>query len=287
VSLNSQCTGRSKHRRTGTVPGLWVLCTLGLSAALAPYAAAATYIAPPPPESQALEGPPAPGDHYRVFLSKRPAEEITAFYAARFGAMTNLTHSSNELQSPVILSYQQVVNILLADHGDVTLADDLRVIVRWKPPANGQRECAGEFLGDLYPIAQEQHRQAEFHDLCERYGYLQNAYFQRVPDPQHPGHWIDADKWLLAAAHQRQNRQPAQALGAASAETAQRLTQLALSGHTAEANALAAQFRQQATQTTGTVTDWNAWLDVLKRADVAAYRTWVLIPTHPSGWTRR
>ena len=283
----SHLGGCCVHRESALAPILCTLAWVAAAAAVPQHAAAASYIAPPPPESQTLEGPPAPGDHYRVFLSKRPAEEITAFYAAKFGAMTNVTHSSNELQSPVILSYQPVVNILRANHGDVTLADDLRVIVRWKPPANSQRECAGEFLGDLYPIAQEQHRQAEFHDLCERYGYLQNAYFQRVPDPQHPGHWIDADKWLLAAAHQRQNRQPAQALGAASAETAQRLTQLALSGHTAEANALAAQFRQQATQTTGTVTDWNAWLDVLKRADVAAYRTWVLIPTHPSGWTRR
>jgi len=264
-----------------------VLGWLAVSLVLSPYVAAATYIAPPPPQSVALAGPRVAGDHYRVFLSKRPAEEITAFYAARFGAMTDPTHRSNELQSPVILSYQQVVNLLLASHGDVTLADDLRVIVRWKPPANGQRQCAGEFLGDLYPIAQIQHRQAEFHELCERYGYLQNAYFQRVPDPRRPGQWIDADKWLLAIAHERQNRQPARALGATSAQTAQRLAQLALSGRTAEANALAAQFRQQAAQATGTVTDWNAWLDVLERADAAAYRTWVLIPTHPNTWTRR
>jgi len=57
-----------------------------------------------------------------------------------------------------------------------------------------------------------------------------------------------------------------------------------LSGNGAAANSLASQFTQQATQTSGSVADWSAWVEILKEGDAVGYRTWILIPTHPSTW---
>jgi hypothetical protein len=37
-------------------------------------------------------------------------------------------------------------------------------------------------------------------------------------------------------------------------------------------------------QTRNSVADWNGWVEVLKEGDSMGYRTWVLIPTHPSTW---
>ncbi len=166
----------------------------------------------------------------------------------------------------------------------MTLADDLRVRIQWKPPGNGQASCTGDFFRELFAISQIQKRQTEFDALCKQYGYLQNAFFQRVPDPHGPGKWIDADKDILARAHEKQGGQQAKALSATSAQTAQRIAQLALSGNGAAANSLASQLTQQATQTGNSVTDWNAWVAVLKEGDAMGYRTWILIPTHPITW---
>jgi hypothetical protein len=218
-----------------------------------------------------------------VFLSKKPAEEVRAFYAAKLGPLGRGA-SDYEALSPVVLSYQQVVNILSSHHGDLTLADDLRVSVKWKPPANGQSSCAGDFFRELLAIAQIQKRQTAFEALCRQYGYLQNAYFQRVPDPHHAGQWSEADKVILARAHEAHGGSQARALAPTAAQTAQQLPALALSGHGTEAAALAAQFQQQALQATSGVTDWDAWVGVLKEGDAVGYRTWILLPTHPSTW---
>ena len=184
----------------------------------------------------------------------------------------------------MVIAYQEVVDILISRHRDVTLADDLRVRIEWKPPGNGQTSCTGDFFRELFAISQIQKRQTEFDALCKQYGYLQNAYFQRVPDPHRAGQWIDADKAILARAHENQGGQQAKALSATSAQTAQRIAQLALSGNGAAANSLASQFTQQATQTSGSVADWSAWVEILKEGDAMGYRTWILIPTHPSTW---
>ena len=42
--------------------------------------------------------------------------------------------------------------------------------------------------------------------------------------------------------------------------------------------------KQQALQSTSGLTDWNAWVQVLKEGDAQAYRTWVVLPTHPNTW---
>jgi len=244
---------------------------------------AATYIAPIPPDAVVLRGT-SPGQHYDIFLSKHTAKEIRDFYSAKLGPLASRTGSAYEAESPPVLRYQQVVDILNAHHGDLTLADDLRVSIRWKPVSNGQSQCAGDFFRELFAIAQIQKRQSELDALCKEYGYLQNAYFQRVPDPQRPGQWIDADRAILARAHEAHGGRQAQALGQSSAELGQRIAQLAMSGQSAEANALAAQLTQQGAQASGSVADWSAWVGVLKEGDALGYRTWVLLPTHPSTW---
>jgi hypothetical protein len=257
--------------------------------AVAPLAAtaveAATYIAPEPRDSALLSGPAERGPQtFRIFLSKRTPEEVRAFYAATIGPIRDKPGSSNEAQSRVVLSYDQVLKILESRHRDLTLADDLSVSIRWKPAPAANARCMGDFFHDLMAIARMQKRQAEFDALCKQYGYLDNAFFQRVPDPHRPGQWIDADKVILARAHEQHGGQQTKALAASSADVAQRLQQLALSGRTAEAAALAAQFRQQAMQASGSATDWDAWVKVLREGDAAAYRTWILLPTHPSTW---
>jgi hypothetical protein len=224
------------------------------------------------------------GALYDVFLSKRPPEEIRAFYAAKLGPLQSQARSAYEADSPVVLRYQQVLEILSAHHGDLTLADDLKVTIRWKPESNGQSNCVGDFFRELYATAQLQTRQTQFEALCKQYGYLQNAFFQRVPDPHHAGQWIDADKAILARAREQHGGQQAKALSATSAQTAQRIAQLALGGNSAQANALAAQLTQQATQTGDSVADWNGWIQVLKEGDAMGYRTEVMIPRHPSTW---
>ena len=251
---------------------------------LAASASAATYIAPPPPEAVTLRGSTTPGSHYDIFLSKRSPDEIRAFYAAKLGPIASQTHSAYEADSPVVLAYQQVVDILLSRHRDVTLADDLRVKIQWKPPGNGQAGCTGDFFRELFAISQIQKRQTEFDALCKQYGYLQNAYFQREPDPHRARQWIDADKLILARAHENQGGQQAKALSATSAQTAQRIAQLALSGNGAAANALAGQLARQATPTSSSVADWSAWVGILKEGDAMGYRTWIMIPTHPNTW---
>src|SRR5258708_7922087 len=240
---------------------LAALCT---SLLLGASASAATYIAPAPPDAVTLRGATTAGSHYDIFLSKRPPDEIRAFYAARFGALTSQTRGADEADTPVILAYQKVVDILISRHRDVTLADDLRVGIQWKPPGNGQASCTGDFFRELFAISQIQKRQTEFEALCKQYGYLQNAYFQRVPDPHLAGQWIDADKAILARAHENQGGQQAKALSATSAQTAQRIAQLALRVNRAAANSLASQFTQQATQTSSSVADWSAWVKILK-----------------------
>jgi hypothetical protein len=247
-------------------------------------ASAATYIAPAPPDSVVLRGLSDRGALYDVFLSKRPPEVVRAFYAATLGAFPSQTRSAFEADSPVVLRYQQVLDILNARHGDLTLADDLKVTIRWKPESNGQANCVGDFFRELYTTAQLQKRQTEFDALCKQYGYLQIAFFQRVPDPHHAGQWLDADKLILARAHEQHGGQQAKALSATSAQTAQRIAQLALSGNGAQANALAAQLTQQATQTGNGLADWDGWIEVLKEGDTMGYRTEVMIPRHPSTW---
>jgi len=246
---------------------------------------AVTYIAPEPRDSVLLSGPAERGPQtYRIFLSKRPPEEVRAFYAAKLGPFTSESGSANQVESPVVLSYQQVLNILEARHGDLTLADDLRVSIKWKPLPANHAVCTGDFFQQLMVIARLQKRQAEFDALCRQYGYLESAFFQQVPDPHRPGQWIDADKVILERAHKSHGGQQTQALAGNSAEVAQRLQQLAMSGRTAEAAALAAQFRQQAMQATDSAMDWDAWVKVLKEGDAVAYRTWIFLPTHPSTW---
>jgi len=206
---------------------LTVLCAsltaLCASLLLGASASAATYIAPAPPDAVTLRGATTPGSHYDILLSKRSPDEIRAFYAAKFGPLTNETRGANEADSPVVIAYQEVVDILISRHRDVTLADDLRVRIEWKPPGNGQTRCTGDFFRELFAISQIQKRQTEFDALCKQYGYLQNAYFQRVPDPHRAGQWIDADKAILARAHENQGGQQAKALSANSAQTAQRI----------------------------------------------------------------
>ncbi|HEY7963484.1 MAG TPA: hypothetical protein VID49_05175 [Steroidobacteraceae bacterium] len=264
-------TTRCTHTRSVAATAVAVL-------GLAGEARAAGYIAAPPPQAVRLNGV-GRGEHYDVFLSKRPVAEIRALYAAR-----DKPGFSNQADGPVILSYQQVVDILLARHGDVTLADDLRVSIKWQTAAAGEVHCAGEFFQQLLVIAQMQKRQAEFDALCRQYGYLQHAFFQRLPDPAHPGHWVAADKEILAHAHRANGGQQTQGLAAGSAQTAQRIEALALSGHADQVAALTAQLNQQALQASAGLTDWNAWVRALKDGDAQAYRTWVVLPTHPSGW---
>jgi hypothetical protein len=253
-------------------------------AMLLPLAAdAATYVAPTPPDSVILRGLPGRDPSYDIFLSKRTPDEIRAFYA-QLGPLSSQTHSAYEVATRPVLTYQQVADILIARHRDVTLADDLRVSIQWKPQANGQENCSGNFFRELNAISRIRHREAEFEALCKQYGYLQNAYFQRVPDPHRAGRWVDADEAILARAHEIHGGQQVASLNENAAQTAERLAQLALSGQGAEANALAARFTQQATQTADSVADWNAWVAVLKEGDAMGYRTWVLVPTHPSTW---
>ena len=255
---------------------------LGLALLAPVLAAAASYVAPPPPDAVVLAGTDR-GAHADVFLSKQTPEEVRAFYAAQLGPLGRGA-SDYQALSPVILSYQQVLNILMSRHRDLTLADDLRVDVKWKPPGNGQAQCAGDFFRELFSISKLQHRETEFEALCKQYGYLQNAYFQRVPDPQHPGHLADADKVILARAHDSLGGSQSRALAPSAAQSAQQIGALALSGHAQEASALAAQLQQQALKATSGVTDWNAWVGVLRQGDAVGYRTWVELPTHPSTW---
>ena len=248
-------------------------------------AGAQSYIAPVPKDSVVLADPRERDATYRIFLSKQTPEEIQAFFAATTGPFKKASSDSHEAESPVVLSYDQVLKILQSRHRDLTLADDLSIKIKWKvtPPSRG--ECMGDFFQQLYVIAQsQQQRQAQFAALCKQYGYLDNAFFQRVPDPHKPGQWIDADKEILARAHASRVGQPAQNLAASAADTAQKLQQLVLSGHTAEAQALAEQLKQQTQQMTTGLLDWDAWVKVLKEGDAAGYRTWIFLPTHPSTW---
>ncbi len=267
-------------RKIGRRPGLAV-CVAAL--AVATRAAAVDYVAPPPPQAVLLRGV-SPGEHQGVFLSKLTPEELRAFYAAKLGTIATPSGFSNRAVSRVLLSYQQVVDRLLARHGDVTLAEDLRVTVEWRPPAQGQASCAGDFLRELFTIAKLQHRDAEFAALCQQYGYLQNAYFQRVPDPGHPGTLADAGQLILARAHGQHGGQQVAALGQTSSATAQQIAQLALSGRASEANALAQQLTHQANQASAGLADWDGWIRVVKDADAQGYRTRVTIPTNPSTW---
>jgi len=272
---------RTRSVRLAAVP--LPALALALGALLPDAGVAADLIAPAPPDAIELRGV-ARSEHRVVFLSKRSPAELAAYYAGRGSPLAGRSGLANAATSPVLLSYQQVVDRLLARHGDVTLAEDLRVTVRWKPPANGQAQCAGEFLREPMAIARLQHREAEFEALCAQYGYLQNAFFQRVADPHRPGQLIDADKPLLERAHQQRGGAQSQALASSSAQTAQQIAHLALTGHANDANALAAQFNQQAGSLARSVGDWDGWVQVLHEADAVAFRTWVEIPTDPATW---
>ena len=256
---------------------------LSVALMLSLLAAAATYVAPAPPDAVILRGLRSGDPSYDIFLSKRTPEEIRGFYA-HLGPLSSQTHSAYEVATPPVLTYQRVADILIARHRDVTLADDLRVSIHWKPPANGQETCTGNFFRELNAISRMRHREAEFEALCKQYGYLQNAYFQRVPDPHRAGRWVDADEAILARAHEIHGGQQVASLNAYAAQTAERLAQLALDGQGTEAGALATQFTQQATQTANRVVDWNAWVAVLKEGAAMGYRTWVLVPTDPGTW---
>jgi len=260
-----------------------LLASLVLCQAMA--ADAQSYIAPVPKDSVPLADPGQQDKTFRVFLSKQTPEEVQAFFAATTGPFKKASSDAHEAQSPVVLSYDQVLKILQSRHRDLTLADDLSIQIKWKvtPPSRG--ECMGDFFQQLYVLAQaQQQRQTEFAALCKQYGYLDNAFFQRVPDPHRAGQWIDADKEILSRARASHVGQPAQSLAANAADTAQKLQQLVLSGRTAEAQALAEQLKQQTQQMTTGVLDWDTWVKVLKEGDAAAYRTWILLPTHPSTW---
>jgi hypothetical protein len=270
-----------KHRMRITLRLLLTALAMGGSLT----AIAATFIAPEPRDSVTLAGPmPDASPTFRIFLSKQAPEDVQAFYAAKLGAFTKKSSASYEAQSPVVLTYQQVLDILLARHRDETLADDLFVTIKWKPVPSGHASCNGDFFQQLNVIAQTQHRQSEFEALCKQYGYLDNAFFQRVPDSRRPGQWVDADKDILARAHDTLGGQQTKALAGNTAEIAQRLQQLTLGGQTGDAKALAEQLKQQVMQTSGSVLDWDGWVKVLKEADAMAYRTWIMLPTHPSTW---
>jgi hypothetical protein len=263
---------------------LWLL--LMVVASLFPVAAnAGNLLAPQPPDSVLLAGQPMRNLRiFQIFLSKRTPDELRAFYGASAGPFANGTGSSHGADGRVLMSYQQVLNVLLARHGDQTLADDLRVRIDWKPLPANHMACSGDFFTDLMAIARMQKRQGEFDSLCNQYGYLDNAFFQKVPDPRNANQWIDADKEILARAHQELQARPAASLGTDAQQIAQRIQQLTLSGRTEEAKALAAQLQHEVTQTTNSVTNWDAWVRVLKEGDAMGYRTWVSIPTNPSTW---
>ncbi|HUL80769.1 MAG TPA: hypothetical protein VL131_01420 [Gammaproteobacteria bacterium] len=247
-------------------------------------AGAESYVAPVPKDSVPFADPAERDPTYRVFLSKQTPEEVQAFYASTTGPFTKPSSDSHEAHSPVVLSYDQVLKILQSRHRDLTLADDLSITIKWKVVPAGHGDCMGDFFQQLYVIAQAQKRQAEFAGLCKQYGYLDYAFFQKVPDSHRPGKWIDADKDILARAHATHVGQPAQGLATNAAETALKLQQLILSGHAEEAKALAEQLKQQTQQITDTALDWDAWVKVLKEGDGQAYRTWIFLPTHPSTW---
>ncbi len=252
---------------------------------LSQAAQATAFLAPEPPDSVVLAAPAERGRPlYRVFLSKRAPEEIRAFYDAQVGPFTQGPSAAHGVESRVVLTYQQVLDILHARRRDLTLADDLKVKIDWKPPPASHAACSGDFFQQLMTIARLQKRQPEFDRLCARYGYLESAYFQKVPDPRRAGQWIDADKEILARAHDRHGGRQTKELGASSQQTAQRMQELALSGRTAEARALAEQFKAQAARTTDSAMDWDAWVKVLEEGDAQGYRTWIFLPTHPSEW---
>ena len=101
--------------------------------------------------------------------------------------------------------------------------------------------------------------------------------------PSHPGHWVDADKEILARAHRASGGQRTQGLAAGSAQTAQRTEAPALGGHADQVATLTAQLNRQALQASAGLTDSNAWVKVLKDGDAQAYRIWVVLPAQPNG----
>jgi hypothetical protein len=260
-------------------------CLAALTAALLACAAtpAAEHIAPSPPDSVLLNGHDAKSDHADMFLSKRTVQELGEFYTASLGNTAGSVSPAKEGETGIVLTRQQVAELLIGRHKDPAAAKDLRVSLHAKPPVPAAADCRGEPFRHLRVLSRLKHRHNEFRLLCQQYGHLQNDYFQRLPNEAHPGRWLAANDVILRA-REAQLEQGLTALNDGSEQASQLLSALALAGRADAAEALAADFSATAQAEARRLTDWDAEVEVLKALDAVSYRTLIILPVRPDSW---
>lgn len=241
-------------------------------------ALAQTLITTPPPDSVELrlprsQNPPS----VKTFLSKRGPDELKSTYGAAGIKLHNVDNgraTEFSMQSDIIVSYQESLDVLIKKGGDVTNADDVRVVISWKD--RGGEPCNGEYLGGLANLLLvDKSRKSEFDAICKRYGYIDNAYFQQVPDPKNPSTLIGADamikdKWSKATPTPK--------------PTEAELNQLMMTSDPQKASAAMNRYKTMvdASGKPQSVQDvWNVHLSHIKELDQYAYRTAVAIPVDP------
>lgn len=260
-------------------------CLVALTAALltcAP-APAAEHIAPSPPDSVLLNGHDARVDHADIFLSKRSVQQLGEFYTASLGNAADPGSPAKEGETGIVLTRQQVAELLIARHKDPAAAKDLAVRLHAKAPVSAAADCRGEPFRRLRVLSRLEHRHKEFGLLCQQYGHLQNDYFQRLPNEAHPGRWLAANDVILSA-REAQLEQGLMQLNDGSEQSSRLLSALALAGRAEAAAALAAEFSATAQAQARRLTDWDAEVEVLKALDAVSYCTLIILPVRPESW---
>ncbi len=227
----------------------------------------------------------------QAFYTPHSVEDIVAFYSDHVGEM-NIQDEGLHYRAGLMEVEVKSLGILKVydfprDPG--VSVKDIRALA--------PRNCTGKYLRpfrEMYRALEAYDRQ-DYRDLCERFGYLENAYFGLSDQSGNDGKLRTKDEVLHREYQRRLDEEAAETLTAEDMmEEAQRLMS---EGKMDEAAALMEEMatKQQSAMQRDmdrvqgmeekTVDDhWDEWLVFLNELEKLAFPTVVYIDYHPSHW---
>ena len=237
---------------------------------------------PAPPESiQIACEAPSCGPNQQVFLSRESPSDVQQFYQSQAGPFETSpalpTQSSSRLLSPGSNAKPPSPS----PGSNASSASSSRIVIDWK--STSESPCAGPLFANLRSIQDAfPAKQEAFANLCDRYGYLDSAYFKSVPaSADTPDSLVPADE--LIASHEDEDLRDSLTSNENSARESMESIQLALL--TLDGDQVVASSQKLAAisaeiQTT-CETLWNQEAQKLEDASLYAYRTKITIIVRP------
>ena len=282
IPLQYQSNGDSTRQRISfrlvTTSSLLAFLAI-LTASLSFHTSAQLVSFTAPPESIQIPcDSPSCGPNQQVFLSRESHSEVQQFYQPQAGPFETSRALPTRSSSRSMPADPSAKDATLASTSDTSIASSSGIIIDWKlPPADS---CAGPLFANLRSMLEAfPSKQQAFASLCDRYGYLDSAYFQSVPaTADTPDSLVPADQ--LIASRSDEHLLDSLASSTNSARELVQAIQLAMLALDTDQVVSGSQKLAVVAAEIQTTCDalWNEEAQKLENASHYAYRTRVTIP---------